>query len=224
MYAEAVDDDKLRLLAFEDRWHFVALLCCKAAGVLDSDPVTLERRIAVKLGLMPKDLGEVKRRLREVNLIGDDWQPVAWGKRQFSSDSSTDRTRRWRQKQDETSRERHKDVTVTSQIRTDTEQNRTEQKGKRAARANTAHRLPENFELTPERQATAKAEAVNPEREFARFCDHWRAASGANARKLDWDAAWRNWCRKAGDFRKPQGAPSEPVRTWEPPEDEHATP
>jgi hypothetical protein len=95
---------------------------------------------------------------------------------------------------------------------------------KRAARAPIAHRLPENFELTPQRQATAKAEAVNPEREFARFCDHWRAASGANARKLDWDAAWRNWCRKAGDFRKPQGTASEPVRTWEPPEDEHATP
>jgi len=70
----------------------------------------------------------------------------------------------------------------------------------RAVRAPTAKRLPETFALTPERQATARAEAVNPEREFARFCDHWRAASGSTARKHDWDAAWRNWCRKAKDM------------------------
>lgn len=95
--------------------------------------------------------------------------------------------------------------------------------GKRAVRAQTAKRLPENFELTPERQATARAEAVNPEREFARFCDHWRAASGSNARKHDWDAAWRNWCRKAGDFKGGKSEVAEPVQRWEPPEDEHAT-
>lgn len=90
-------------------------------------------------------------------------------------------------------------------------------------RAQTAKRLPEDFELTPERQATARAEAVNPEREFARFCDHWRAASGSNARKHDWDAAWRNWCRRAGDFKGDRSESAEPVRTWEPPEDENAT-
>jgi hypothetical protein len=48
MYAEAVDDEKLRLLAFEDRWHFVALLCLKSLGTLDSDAPFLERRIALK--------------------------------------------------------------------------------------------------------------------------------------------------------------------------------
>lgn len=29
------------------------------------------------------------------------------------------------------------------------------------------------------------------------FRDHWIAASGQNARKLDWFATWRNWCRKS---------------------------
>ncbi|WP_211475183.1 helix-turn-helix domain-containing protein, partial [Collimonas humicola] len=28
-----------------------------------------------------------------------------------------------------------------------------------------------------------------------KFKDHWIAASGASASKLDWDATWRNWCR-----------------------------
>jgi hypothetical protein len=133
MYAEAVDDDKLRLLAFEDRWHFVALLCLKAGGVLDSDPQTLERRIAVKLGLMPPDLAEVKRRLREIGLIEDNWQPLSWGKRQFESDhTGAERSRRWRRKT-----KRSGDVSVTSRKRRSDgpEQNRTDTEQKEGADA-----------------------------------------------------------------------------------------
>ena len=53
MYSEAVDDFKLRLLAFEDRWHFVALLCCKCQGLLDQGNEQMVRRaVAVKLGLV----------------------------------------------------------------------------------------------------------------------------------------------------------------------------
>ncbi len=71
-------------------------------------------------------------------------------------------------------------------------------KTSRAARS-TATRLSEDFGLSPERMAVAKAEGLDPQRTFAKFCDHWRAASGANARKHDWDAAWRNWCRSEID-------------------------
>jgi uncharacterized protein YdaU (DUF1376 family) len=61
--------------------------------------------------------------------------------------------------------------------------------------------IPDGFALTPERRRVAVAERVaNPEREFERFTDYWRAASGANARKRDWDGTWRNWCRKAADM------------------------
>ena len=31
--------------------------------------------------------------------------------------------------------------------------------------------------------------------EAAKFADHWRAKSGKDATKLDWEATWRNWCR-----------------------------
>ena len=69
MYSEAVDDEKLRLLAFEDRWHFVAILCCKAQGLLDGDDTLRRRKVAVKLGLAARELDEVARRLEEVGLI-----------------------------------------------------------------------------------------------------------------------------------------------------------
>jgi hypothetical protein len=100
-------------------------------------------------------------------------------------------------------------------------QSREEREGESCAqqsRAPTATRLPSSFELTPERRAIAEAEKAEPDREFASFTDYWRAASGAKSRKHDWDATWRNWCRRAADFKRPQtnGHAPTPVRTWRP--------
>ncbi len=33
--------------------------------------------------------------------------------------------------------------------------------------------------------------------EIAKFRDYWRSKTGANATKIDWQATWRNWVRKA---------------------------
>lgn len=40
--------------------------------------------------------------------------------------------------------------------------------------------------------------------EHEKFQDHWAAASGRTARKVDWNAAWRNWMRRALE-RDPSG-------------------
>lgn len=75
-YAEMVDDEKLRLLAFEDRWHFVALLCLKGQGVLDASDPLMKRKAAVKMGLTLAELEDVARRLSEVELLDvDTFQP-----------------------------------------------------------------------------------------------------------------------------------------------------
>jgi uncharacterized protein YdaU (DUF1376 family) len=44
--------------------------------------------------------------------------------------------------------------------------------------------------------------------EAARFCDYWRAQPGQKGVKTDWPATWRNWCRKAAENVKPNGAQS----------------
>jgi len=36
--------------------------------------------------------------------------------------------------------------------------------------------------------------------ELEKFRDHWCAKAGAGATKLDWDATWRNWLRKAAEM------------------------
>jgi len=82
-YADIVDNSKLRLLAFEDRWHFVALCALKCDGLLENpDDPLLERKIALKLGVQLRELDEIKRRLMEVNLIDCRFHPVKWEMRQ----------------------------------------------------------------------------------------------------------------------------------------------
>lgn len=99
MYTEIIDDEKIRLLAFEDRWHYVAILACKGKGILDEkqEPQMLARKLSVKLGLQLRELDEVHRRLMEVGLVDKHWQPVAWDSRQFKSDSSKERVRKHRE-------------------------------------------------------------------------------------------------------------------------------
>jgi hypothetical protein len=86
----------------------------------------------------------------------------------------------------------------------------------RAPRSALATRLPPDFELTPERRAIAEAEKADPDREFAQFTDHFRAAPGVKGRKNDWDATWRNWCRRAPDF-KPRANGSHAKPAYVPP-------
>jgi hypothetical protein len=68
-----------------------------------------------------------------------------------------------------------------------------------------ASRIPDDWLLTVERRLIAEAEHLDPLRTFAKFTDYWRAASGANARKRDWEATWRNWCRNEADRGKHNG-------------------
>jgi len=86
VHNDIIDDEKIRLIAFEDRWHYVALLALKSQGVLDDASPLRTRKIAIKLGVQLAELDEIKRRLMEVGLIDADFQPVGWAKRQFLKD------------------------------------------------------------------------------------------------------------------------------------------
>lgn len=134
LYSRIIDDDKLRLLAFEDRWHFVALCCLKSDGLLDEDDNDLRtRRIAVKLGVQVRELDEIARRLREVGLIDETLSPVAWDELQYKSDNSTKRVQEYRKRQKKQPRndvKRDGNVSETAQeTDTDTDTEELEPKG-----------------------------------------------------------------------------------------------
>lgn len=115
-YHEAIDDEKLGLLAFEDRWHFVAILCLKCKGVLDSEsnPEMLNRKVALKMGLTTSELEKVAGRLDQMGLINAaTLQPIAWDERQMRSDSSTERVQAYRDRMKQV--KRYGNVSETAQ-------------------------------------------------------------------------------------------------------------
>jgi len=126
LYTEIIDDEKLGLLSFEDRWHFVAILCLKGKGVIDGeqDPEMLQRKVALKIGLSVAELEKMAKRLSRMGLIDSEtFQPVAWSSRQMQSDSSTDRVQAYRERMKQVKQDGN--VTVTAQEEdtdTDTEE------------------------------------------------------------------------------------------------------
>ncbi|MDR0215570.1 MAG: hypothetical protein LBJ15_16430 [Comamonas sp.] len=255
VYTRMVDDDKLKLLAFEDRWHFVALLCLKGEGLLDKGdaPGLLMRKIAVKMGLDVRTLEEVARRLAEVGLVDQaTLQPTKWDGLQMRSDSdptAADRKKRQRERTkaakpapgNDVTDDHGQDtdasrVTGTDVTRTDTEVDTdketqvdtpgveqdsvgsTKTDGTPAAAAPAASptdkakgtRLPKDWVLLKGWGDWALKErpdltAEDVRREAACFLDHWVGKAGADARKADWEATWRNWIRRV-DRRKAAGA------------------
>ncbi|MCR4158807.1 hypothetical protein NUK34_08070 [Kerstersia gyiorum] len=100
MYTDFLNDPKMIALAFEDQRHFIGLLALKGDGALDTgcQPELLDRIVAQRLWIDHAVIREVKKRLVAAGLISDDWQPLAWEKRQMRSDSSADRVAKHRAK------------------------------------------------------------------------------------------------------------------------------
>lgn len=120
LYTEILDDPKIRILAFEDRWHYVALLCCKAEGLQDEREGIWERLLRVKLGLAEVEFDSLKKRLLEVCLIDESWNPSGWDKRQGAEDKkAADRQRKYREKLKK--RNVTDNVTPTSQVEVEVE-------------------------------------------------------------------------------------------------------
>ena len=132
LYTKIMTDPIIEFMSFEDQRHYVWLLCLKSDGVLDKEyptPEMLDKVVARKLGLQGEAFENMKERLMATGLIDINWQPVSWDNLQYKSDSSKERTRKYREKlaksgtkKSETSPKRHSAVTVTPQeTDTDTE-------------------------------------------------------------------------------------------------------
>ena len=67
--------------------------------------------------------------------------------------------------------------------------------GNRQKRDAQGHRLPDDWAPSRAGVEFATGLGLDWQRVAAAFCDHWHAKAGKDARKLDWDATWRNWCR-----------------------------
>jgi len=129
-YHEFAGDPVVQSLAFEDQRHYVVLMCFMGAGLLNRAFDVPEKRdevIAKGLGLDRASALEAKRRLMDVGLILGDWTPRGWEKRQFKSDNSAERVKKYRQNKqlgDVTGFDRYSNGLEQSRTDTETEQKR----------------------------------------------------------------------------------------------------
>ena len=207
LWTDVLEDPKLLLLAAEDRWYYVALLACKRSGLMDEvdSPELRDRKIAIRLRIDHRERDELKRRLQEVRLIDEHWQPLGWEKRQFSSDldrTAAERQRRHREtlRHGDVTRDKsvtngvtHGRVTTPEQSRADTEQS------KRARKR--ASRVPPEF--SPDTEfARREIPDLDVDREVQKFRDH-----EFKTPRSDWAAVWRTWigtCRESGRYARVQ--------------------
>jgi hypothetical protein len=87
--------------------------------------------------------------------------------------------------------ERYQDDRLEKERETETE---TEGEGE-TERAR-ATRLPQDWQPSKKGWVFGESEGVDVSRELDKFRDYWLSKPKDNT-KLDWEATWRNWCRKA---------------------------
>ena len=84
--------------------------------------------------------------------------------------------------------------------------------GKRAERADRGTRLPDDWSPSDEDRAFAGSLGVAVEREAASFRDYWHSKPGADGRKTNWSATWRNWVRRSSERKQGNGTGSRTER------------
>lgn len=197
LYDEFLDDPKVQRLPLEDFRAYVNLLCL--ANRNDGFLPPIEE---VAFALRMDNIGAISvvDRLVIATLFdrvkggtnGMRIAPHGWTKRQYKSDSSTERTKRFR--------ERHRTVSGNAPEQSRTEQNIPIDKSIGSA-ATRGSRLPSDFEVPAEWIQWAMDErhwdASDAQAEARNFVDFWHSKSGKDATKLDWRATWRVWVRNS---------------------------
>lgn len=133
LYSEFEDDPKVQMMSEMDQRRLIMLFCQRCKGERRTD-----QQLSFKWRVSLNEVKRTKTVFLANGFIDENWHVTNWNKRQFLSDSSTDRVRKFRErknttlKQDETLLKQASGVTVTvqsqsqSQNRIDTEQNRTD--------------------------------------------------------------------------------------------------
>ena len=177
-------------------WHSILESCASVneEGRFD----TTARRVAASLGEPLVIIERVFAVMEELELITSG-AVKAWQKRQYASDTSAERTKRYR--------ERHSDGDVTSQERhvtppdTDTDTD-IKPNGLIANATKPTHRKPKKAtrltsetKITEAQQTYARDNALEPfevEKLFEKM-RNWSMSSADKGAKLDWEATWRNF-------------------------------
>jgi len=174
--------------------------------------------LADHLGCNVTDVTAIVTALR--GLVHDGEVLTAWSTRQYVSDSSADRVKRWRERQKGKSNVNTlQNVTCNA-----SEQSRAEQtlREKPPLTVGSKSAPPNGVAAPPKSRGSRFDPAWIPTAEYVlaarvlglsdkqisdaadEFLDYWIAQPGSKGVKLDWLATWRNWCRRDRKFAAPK--------------------
>jgi len=196
-YNEALDDPKIQKLDGGTFKAWINLLCLCARN--DGLPHSVND-IAFALRLDFHGCSTVLSRLADAGLLdrlnggahGMHYGVHGWDKRQYKSDTSTDRVKRFRKRSsnvDETV------IETAPETDTDTDTD----KSNNYKRTALATRLPNDWNPSNEDIEFANQTGVDWVKNAEIFRDYWVAMPGVKGRKANWPATWRNWIRRASE-------------------------
>lgn len=207
-YNEALDDPKVQRLDGDTFKTWVNLLCLCARH--DGLPKSIQD-ISFALRLDVHGCSTVLSRLADGGLLdrlhggthGMHYGVHGWDKRQYKSDTSTDRVKRFRK--------RFSNVTETvNETPPDTEtETDTEKIQRRKKVIALASRLPDDWQPSDADIDFAISHHVDYRREADIFRDYWIAQAGSKGSKTNWQSTWRNWVRRASERSAVQPAGKE---------------
>jgi hypothetical protein len=198
-YNEALDDPKIQKLDGETFKAWINLLCLCARN--DGLPHSVND-IAFALRLDFHGCSTVLSRLADGGLLdrlngganGMHYGVHGWDKRQYKSDTSTDRVKRFRQRSSNAT-----ETVIETAPETDTDTDT--DKSNSYKRTALATRLPDDWNPSNEDIEFANQTGVDWIKNAEIFRDYWVAQPGVKGRKANWSATWRNWVRRASEQR-----------------------
>lgn len=140
LYAEFATDPKVQMMSEALQRRLLMLFCLQCSNGIETFHETeRETAIAFALRISETELAETKDVFLRRGFIHEDWTLANWDKRQYVSDSSTERVRKHREAKkhaketSETLPKRSSNAPEQIQNRTDTEQKKNNQPAARAA-------------------------------------------------------------------------------------------
>lgn len=200
MYDAVLDDPKVQKLEPRLFKAWVNLLCVASRNDGSIPPADA----AFALRLSDKETAKVMVTLVASGLLDNDGvlRPHNWNGRQYKSDGSSERVKRFRERQSNGVCNVTETADATgpeAETEAETELEKPEAKASAKKRADDGSkrgtRLPADWGPSDADCDFALQQGLDPGGVAAKFRDFWIAKPGRDGLKLDWAATWRNWCR-----------------------------
>ena len=179
MYHEFLDDPKVQKLTHAEQRHFIMLMCARCRN---GNETLHDEDAAFMLRIPIDEFLTVKQKFVSCNILCNGNHPKNWDKRQYASDSSTQRVRKFRNE-----KKRSRNVSETSpdtDTDTDTDTEKKRNKNERVV-----------FSPPSPDEVSQYSQSIGYPMDGQAWCDSYTQKGwmvGKNKMK-DWRSAVRNW-------------------------------